>query len=590
MHDTSFNKMSRFVEKYLGDYRESHLEILDIGSQAVEQMNSYRPLFNSATWHYRGLDIVSGENVDIVATSPYNWSEVKDGSIDVVVSGQALEHIEFPWETVREIARILKPGGIACLIAPSSGKEHRYPNDCWRIYPDGMRALAKLSNLRAVEIFTDWGLGEWQDTFAVMQKPRAQSSSSVLEDFDDRGVARSLYKQAILSRPLNSKYYVSLGQLLLEEEKPSEAALALAAGLMLSPQDSILKREFAEALRLTVSKQPLFSSGLNALKITPQTLATLDSAFQLLLSLSPDELRLAIRMQAADTFALKKIAYWAGQRNRGELVKLCIEELLFSVQGDFEVVLGWAIDLRKSGPNQYSSALFQKALELQLQCGTINRTTVIQHIIFALKAKSYLEIGVERGINFLQIQAPLKYGVDPKFEIPGGTDDTDKQKFFSVSSDEFFAQAFNSQQKFDLIFIDGLHRHIQALRDIENSLRLLTPKGVIIVHDCLPKSEAEACPSLEQARQTPGFDGNWTGDVYKAILQLRSTRKDLLISVLEADHGIGIITRGNSKESLNLDSSAIEALSFGEFKSSAKELLNLKPVRWFFEWLQSQRT
>ena len=31
----------------------------------------------------------------------------------------------------------------ASAFAPSRGPEHRYPNDCWRFYPDGYRALAK---------------------------------------------------------------------------------------------------------------------------------------------------------------------------------------------------------------------------------------------------------------------------------------------------------------------------------------------------------------------------------------------------------------------------------------------------------------
>lgn len=39
---------------------------------------------------------------------------------------------------------------------PSSGPEHRYPVDCWRFYPDGMRAFAKIARLHCIEVYTDW--------------------------------------------------------------------------------------------------------------------------------------------------------------------------------------------------------------------------------------------------------------------------------------------------------------------------------------------------------------------------------------------------------------------------------------------------
>ncbi len=53
------------------------------------------------------------------------------------------EHTEFFWLTMREMKHALKPGGLCCIIAPSAGPEHQYPVDCWRVYPDGLRAAAR---------------------------------------------------------------------------------------------------------------------------------------------------------------------------------------------------------------------------------------------------------------------------------------------------------------------------------------------------------------------------------------------------------------------------------------------------------------
>jgi SAM-dependent methyltransferase len=163
--------MQEFVSTYLAGMDRAALEIIDLGAHSVDDSSTYRALFDVPGWCYRGLDVVAGANVDIAVADPYAWKELADASIDVVISGQTLEHVEFPWLTVAEIARILRPGGVACLIAPASGPEHRYPVDCWRIYPDGMKALARHAGLRDVEVFTDWNQSRWKDTFAVMQKP-----------------------------------------------------------------------------------------------------------------------------------------------------------------------------------------------------------------------------------------------------------------------------------------------------------------------------------------------------------------------------------------------------------------------------------
>ena len=37
----------------------------------------------------------------------YNWIEIPDESYDVVISGQAFEHMEFFWKSIIEIKRIL---------------------------------------------------------------------------------------------------------------------------------------------------------------------------------------------------------------------------------------------------------------------------------------------------------------------------------------------------------------------------------------------------------------------------------------------------------------------------------------------------
>ncbi len=181
MHLSSIENMRNFRQQHLAGREGSPLKILDLGSMAIG--GSYRTIFQEDQWEYIGADIVSGDNVDMVLSDPYNWLEIESCSMDVVVSGQAFEHIAYFWKTVREIARVMKPGGLCCIIAPSGGPEHRYPVDCWRFYPDGMRALAAYADLEVLSVDTRWesrgyedDSDQWADTVLVVKKPETAES------------------------------------------------------------------------------------------------------------------------------------------------------------------------------------------------------------------------------------------------------------------------------------------------------------------------------------------------------------------------------------------------------------------------------
>jgi len=70
-----------------------------------------------------------------------------DGAFDVVLSGNVMEHVRRPWEWMQEMARVTRPGGLVITIAPISWPYHEAPIDCWRAYPEGLRALLEYSGL-----------------------------------------------------------------------------------------------------------------------------------------------------------------------------------------------------------------------------------------------------------------------------------------------------------------------------------------------------------------------------------------------------------------------------------------------------------
>ena len=94
------------------------------------------------------------------------------------------------------------------------------------------------------------------------------------------------------------------------------------------------------------------------------------------------------------------------------------------------------------------------------------------------------------------------------------------------------------------MLVDGLHTAEQAYRDVDHALEHLAPGGD---RDARLQSaigdEGTADDAGSQGSNLPDWDGYWNGDVWKAVMRLR-TREDINVAVMDCDHGLGIVTRG----------------------------------------------
>ena len=187
MHPSSLFRMHWFRDTFTTASPEQPLSVLDVGSYNVN--GTYRPLFREPNYHYVGADVDAGPHVDLVLRSPYRWDEVATDSFDVVISGQSLEHIEFFWKTLEEMVRVLKPGGLLCLVVPNQCDEHRYPVDCYRFYTDGMAALGRYTQLDILHAHIDCappGSEGWHDrsvTDAMLVASKPYAGPTRLPDF-----------------------------------------------------------------------------------------------------------------------------------------------------------------------------------------------------------------------------------------------------------------------------------------------------------------------------------------------------------------------------------------------------------------------
>lgn len=163
MHPDSMLLMANFKNKYCEQIRGKR--VLDVGSQDIN--GSYKQMFQELGCLYTGTDIVDGPNVDVIST--FDSLLFQDNSFDIVISGQTLEHAERPWMLVREMSRVLAPGGLVCWIAPWRFHVHKdalCPYDRWRILDDGMHVLLQEAGLNVLDAFM-----HADDTVGIGQKP-----------------------------------------------------------------------------------------------------------------------------------------------------------------------------------------------------------------------------------------------------------------------------------------------------------------------------------------------------------------------------------------------------------------------------------
>jgi SAM-dependent methyltransferase len=234
----------------------------------------------------------------------------------------------------------------------------------------------------------------------------------------------------------------------------------------------------------------------------------------------------------------------------------------------------------------------------------MNRIRAVRQALDGRVKPVYLEIGVWHGLAFQHITADEKIAVDPALKLSARSRRRADAKarathYFETTSDALFANetAFLEQHGIDVALIDGLHTYGQVVRDVENILRYLRDDGVIVLHDCNPANASIASPatsyddfraqnrwrSLLWATLPP-----WSGDVWKAIVHLRSTRDDLRIAVLKCDFGVGIIRKGFPESRLSYSAAQIEALNYADLAADRDRLLNLKPPSYLGEFLASE--
>jgi hypothetical protein len=148
---------------------------------------------------------------------------------------------------------------------------------------------------------------------------------------------------------------------------------------------------------------------------------------------------------------------------------------------------------------------------------------VMNGLLSMYERPSYLEVGVHAGLTFVEARAARKVAVDPKirFGAEAATAPGEQVELQQMTSDRYFGEVARGREKFDVIFIDGLHTFEQTLRDLLNAVEVLQPQGVILIDDVLPDSELAALrddrDAIRRRNEGEAWNGHWMGDVYRLV-------------------------------------------------------------------------
>lgn len=156
-------------------------------------------------------------------------------------------------------------------------------------------------------------------------------------------------------------------------------------------------------------------------------------------------------------------------------------------------------------------------------------------------ARKYLEIGVARGGTFLKVNVASKTAVDPSFKFKIQDHEEDGLSFFETTSDYYFSNLAQPGDKFDLIYLDGLHTFEQTFRDFCASIAHSHAKTIWLIDDTVPISLASSIADQKKFREIKrALNDNrpaWMGDVYKVVFAIHDFFPQYQYATFSSGHG-----------------------------------------------------
>lgn len=153
--DSSKQVVSSYYVDYAFDKQNNIRTVMDLGCGSGKSVHMFKKKSPDIKWV--GLDITNTITLEL---SQFKNSEFlvydgvnipfKDNSFDIIYSNQVFEHVEHPKELLREVHRVLKPGGY--FIGSVSQLEPYHAHSLYNYTPYGFNFLINESGMKLNEI------------------------------------------------------------------------------------------------------------------------------------------------------------------------------------------------------------------------------------------------------------------------------------------------------------------------------------------------------------------------------------------------------------------------------------------------------
>jgi SAM-dependent methyltransferase len=136
--ETQLFELARFLDRHYASDRGG--TVLDLGAGTGPYRDLYVRFFERAV----SADVATSphdiQGVDVLASA--ESLPFEDRSFDAVICTEVLEHCRDPAKAMREIGRVLRPGGRAFITTPFLHQLHEMPHDYFRYTPSALTGLA----------------------------------------------------------------------------------------------------------------------------------------------------------------------------------------------------------------------------------------------------------------------------------------------------------------------------------------------------------------------------------------------------------------------------------------------------------------
>ena len=204
------NSIFKAIEDAIPNFKGN---LLDVGCGKMPYKNYI--LENSEINNYVGLDIETALEYDKYVKPDLLWDgkkmPIKDNSYNTIIATEVLEHCFEPEILLKEIYRVLKPGGLLFFTVPFVWNLHETPYDAYRYTPFALERHLLNSGFKDIKIKATGG---WHAAMAQMLGlwiKRSPMSSKKRRVFSKIGIVLIKY---LLKKEITSTVSLSEGQMI----------------------------------------------------------------------------------------------------------------------------------------------------------------------------------------------------------------------------------------------------------------------------------------------------------------------------------------------------------------------------------------